>query len=103
MTARPWVFGLADLAVGLPLRVSAGLGPDFPHGRAIRLSGELSFLVGAGAVKRRHSEPEDPEPGQRGGAEPVQQGCRVVVHGLRAAELADADPAREQGHARQVR
>src|SRR6185437_14867292 len=30
MTARPWVFGLADLTVGLPLRVSAGLRTGLP-------------------------------------------------------------------------
>ncbi len=97
MTARPWVIGLADLAVGLPLRVSAGFGPDFPHGRAIRLLGQLSFLVGGRAVKRGGS---GPEPGQRRGAEPVQQGRGVLVHGHRAAELADADPTGEQAHAR---
>src|SRR6185503_7859182 len=69
MTARPWVIGLADLTVGLPLRVSAGIGPDFPHGRAIRLSGEHSFLVGAEAVKHRGSAVQPP---QRRRAEPVQ-------------------------------
>ena len=62
MTARPWVIGLADLMVGLPLRVSAGLGPDFPHGRAIRLWSEPSFLVRPEAVKHRRS---DPQPAQR--------------------------------------
>lgn len=86
------MIGLADLAVGLPLRVSAGFGPDFPHGRAVHLLGELSFLVGGGAVKRTGS---DPDAGQRRGAEPVQQGPGVLVHGHGPAEFTDADPARE--------